>query len=96
MKATPANCFHLTVEIVREIHAESIAQFGGSEGVRDLALLESAVGAGWLPDGRSISLDLAEEPGFRGLRGNLRFEVARKRVLNHIARERAELGPLTV
>jgi len=45
MKATPANCFHLTVEIVREIHAESIAQFGGSEGVRDLALLESAVAA---------------------------------------------------
>ena len=45
MKATPANCFHLTVEIVREIHAEAIAQFGGSEGVRDLALLESAVAA---------------------------------------------------
>jgi death on curing protein len=45
MKATPANCFHLTVDIVREIHAEAIAQFGGSEGVRDLALLESAVAA---------------------------------------------------
>jgi len=45
MKATPANCFHLTVEIVREIHAEAIARFGGSEGVRDLALLESAVAA---------------------------------------------------
>ena len=45
MRATPANCFHLTVEIVREIHAEAIAQFGGSEGVRDLALLESAVAA---------------------------------------------------
>ena len=45
MKATPANCFHLTVEIVREIHAEAIAQFGGSEGVHDLALLESAVAA---------------------------------------------------
>jgi len=45
MKATPANCFHLTVDIVREIHAEAIAQFGGSGGVRDLALLESAVAA---------------------------------------------------
>lgn len=45
MRATPANCFHLTVEIVREIHAEAIAQFGGSDGVRDLALLESAVAA---------------------------------------------------
>ena len=45
MKATPANCFHLTVDIVREIHSEAIAQFGGSDGVRDLALLESAVAA---------------------------------------------------
>jgi death on curing protein len=43
MKATPENCFHLTVEIVREIHAEAVAKFGGSDGVRDLALLESAV-----------------------------------------------------
>jgi len=41
----PDDCFHLTVEIVREIHAEAIAQFGGSSGVRDLALLESAVAA---------------------------------------------------
>jgi death-on-curing protein len=45
MSATPENCFHLTVEIVREIHAEAIAKFGGSGGVRDLALLESAVAA---------------------------------------------------
>jgi death on curing protein len=33
------------VEIVREIHAEAIARFGGSDGVRDNALLESAVAA---------------------------------------------------
>lgn len=45
MKATPEHCFHLTVEIVREIHAEAIAKFGGSDGVRELALLESAVAA---------------------------------------------------
>jgi death-on-curing protein len=45
MSATPNDCFHLTVEIVREIHAEAIAQFGGSTGVRDMALLESAVAA---------------------------------------------------
>ncbi len=45
MSATPENCFHLSVEIVREIHAEAIARFGGSEGVRDIALLESAVAA---------------------------------------------------
>ncbi len=45
MKVTPANCFHPTVEIVREIHAEAIGKFGGSDGVREMALLESAVAA---------------------------------------------------
>jgi len=39
------NCFHLTVEIIKEIHFEAIQQFGGSEGVRNVALLESALGA---------------------------------------------------
>ena len=43
MSATPKICFHLTVEMVREIHAEAIARFGGLDGVRELALLESAV-----------------------------------------------------
>ncbi len=45
MKSTPENCFHLTVGIVREIHTEAIHRFGGSDDVRDLALLESAVAA---------------------------------------------------
>lgn len=45
MNVSPDNCFYLTVEIVREIHQEAIARFGGSDGVRDLALLESAVAA---------------------------------------------------
>jgi death-on-curing protein len=45
MSAKPNNCFHLTVEIVREIHAEAIARFGGLDGVREPALLESAVAA---------------------------------------------------
>ena len=45
MKATLETCFHLTVEIVREIHAAAIEKFGGPDGVRELALLESAVAA---------------------------------------------------
>ena len=45
MSFTPENCFHLTVDIVREIHAAAIEGFGGSDGVRELALLESAVAA---------------------------------------------------
>lgn len=61
MRATPDNCFHLTVEIVREIHAEAIARFGGSDGVREMALLESAVAAPQASfGGRSPYADLAE------------------------------------
>ena len=61
MRASPENCFHLTVEIVREIHAEAIARFGGSEGVRESALLESAVAAPQASfGGKSPYRDLAE------------------------------------
>ena len=61
MSASPDNCFHLTVEIVREIHAEAIARFGGSDGVRDSALLESAVAAPQASfGGRSPYRDLTE------------------------------------
>ena len=45
MSGTPDHCFFLTVALVREVHAEAIAQFGGSDGLRDEALLESAVAA---------------------------------------------------
>jgi death-on-curing protein len=45
VKATPADCIHLTVQIVREIHREMLAAFGGADGLRDQGLLESAVAA---------------------------------------------------
>jgi death on curing protein len=61
VSASPENCFHLTVEIVREIHAEAISRFGGSDGVRDSALLESAVAAPQASfGGKSPYQDLAE------------------------------------
>ena len=61
MSATPDECFHLTVEIVLEIHAEALAQFGGAEGVRDMSLLESAVAAPQATfGGKSPFADLAE------------------------------------
>lgn len=61
MSVTPENCFHLTVEIVREIHAEAIAKFGGSDGVREPALLESAVAAPQASfGGQSPYKDIAE------------------------------------
>lgn len=45
MKASPSDCVHLSVDNVREIHAAVIDAFGGSGGVRDENLLESAVAA---------------------------------------------------
>ena len=61
MSVSPETCFHLTVDIVREIHTEAIARFGGSHGVRDMALLESAIAApqaGY--GGKSLYLDVVE------------------------------------
>ena len=61
MSAPPENCFHLTVEMVREIHAEAIARFGGSDGVREMALLESAIAAPQASfGGQSPYQDIAE------------------------------------
>lgn len=46
MSAKPSSpIYHLTVANVLEIHAEAISQFGGSDGIREMALLESAVAA---------------------------------------------------
>ncbi len=41
--ATPDDCFHLTIDVVREIHEEGLRRFGGLRGVRDENLLASAV-----------------------------------------------------
>jgi death on curing protein len=37
------DCFHLAINIVREIHEEALSRFGGLKGVRDENLLASAV-----------------------------------------------------
>jgi len=61
VRVSPDNCFHLTVEIVREIHAEAISKFGGLEGIREMALLESAVAAPQAGfGGKSPYTDLAD------------------------------------
>ena len=45
MTAEPADCIHLTIDIVTEIHLVALEDFGGMDGVREPALLESAVAA---------------------------------------------------
>jgi death on curing protein len=61
VSVSPGNCVHLNVAIVREIHAGAIARFGGSDDLRDLALLESAVAAPQASfGGKSPYQDMAE------------------------------------
>jgi len=45
VSATPGGLLSLTVDIIREIHSESISRFGGSEGMRDAALFGIGVAA---------------------------------------------------
>ena len=61
MKATPEDCFHLTIEIVREIHDQAVKIFGGLHGIRDEALLASAAFAPQSSfGGKSPYVDLIE------------------------------------
>ncbi|MFC7337655.1 type II toxin-antitoxin system death-on-curing family toxin [Haloferula chungangensis] len=45
MSGDASECVHLTVDIALEIHRAAITRFGGSDGLRDRTLLESAVAA---------------------------------------------------
>jgi death on curing protein len=61
MRASPSDCQHLTLDIVLEIHQEAISRFGGSTGLRDQALLESAIAAPQAGfGGKSVYADLIE------------------------------------
>ena len=61
MRQGAGDCFHLTVEMVLGIHDQAIRRFGGSHGIRDTALLESAVAAPQATfAGESLYEDLVE------------------------------------
>lgn len=61
MTPTPDNCYFLPVSLVREVHREAIENFGGSDGLRDEALLESAVAAPQATfGGTSVYADMEE------------------------------------
>ena len=61
MNSTPDDCIHLTVAQVIEIHEAVIDAFGGSRGIRDRGLLESAIGAVQATAfGSSVFADLPE------------------------------------
>lgn len=61
MSGTPDDCYFLPVDLVKQVHAAAIAGFGGSDGLRDEALLESAVAAPQATfGGRSVYASLEE------------------------------------
>jgi len=61
VSASADDCIHLTVDIVKEIHEAVIDEFGGLHGVRDEALLSSAVAAPQATfGGRSPYADMIE------------------------------------
>ncbi len=61
MRAGPDDCIHLTVQIVQEIHAIMLKEYGGKAGVRDEGLLASAVAAPQATfGGKSQFTDLVE------------------------------------
>ncbi len=61
---TSEDCFHLDIATVLEIHRQVIEAFGGATGIRDQALLESAVAAPQATfGGTSVYADIVEIAG---------------------------------
>jgi hypothetical protein len=72
------------------------AQIWAAQGKRAASLfaLERAVGEGWYYASPESLPDIGDEPAFRRLRSDPRFERIRAKFKAHIARERRELGPV--
>ena len=73
-----------------------LARIYAVQGRKDeaLAKLSSAVQRGWLPPYLPIHTDIALDPPLAELNSDPRFERIRQRILGHVAKERAELGPV--
>lgn len=61
MIGDPSECVHLDLATIRSIHSKVIEAFGGMDGIRDPALLESAAAAPQATyGGASVYVDLVE------------------------------------
>ena len=61
-----------------------------------LAVLERAIERGWTYSNRTDLRDIIDEPAFRSLHGDARFERLRLRLAAHMARERKETQRLLI
>jgi serine/threonine-protein kinase len=73
----------------------NLAQLRAAQGRDDEAvrLLGQAVNRGWLPQGATTAIDIAEEPCFAQLVKRADFQRFRKRILDRIAAERRIAAP---
>lgn len=62
--------------------------------VQSLAELGDAVRRGWLPTPPQLLTDIALDPAFASIKSDPKFLAARQHIRAHLARERAELGPV--
>lgn len=65
-------------------------------GPQALSGLSDAVRRGWLPTPPHMLNDIALDPAFESIKTDRQFLAARQQVLNHLAKERAELGPISL
>ncbi len=59
-----------------------------------IGLLSQLVRGGWLPPYLPIHVDLELDPPLAELKDDPRFQALRQQILGHLAKERAELGPI--
>lgn len=75
-----------------------VARIYAVQGRTDAAigLLSTAVRRGWLPNYLPLHTDIGIDPPLAELKKDARFEPLRQQILRHLAKERAELGPIRV
>ncbi|HXG99188.1 MAG TPA: TIR domain-containing protein [Sphingomicrobium sp.] len=61
-----------------------------------IGLLSTAVRRGWLPNYLPLHTDIGIDPALTELKKDPRFEPLRQQILGHLAKERAELGPVSI
>jgi hypothetical protein len=74
----------------------ALARIHAVQGRTDEAIgeLSGAIRMGWLPPFLPIHTDIALDPPLAEMKKDPRFERLRQQILGHLAKERAELGPV--